>query len=135
NRSTPIAYFNKSIFSKLALSPPTTWEDLRAVASAAAERGPDGEIERWGFECPVDWWFWAALVGQAGGAVLAPDGTPDLGGEAGVRALSLWQRLVHEERVMKPPPGRDYNAWQTAHNDFLAERTAMIWTSTAFLRY
>lgn len=36
---------------------------------------------------------------------------------------------------MKPPPGRDYNAWQSVHNEFLSGRAAMIWTSTAFLRY
>jgi sn-glycerol 3-phosphate transport system substrate-binding protein len=134
NRSTPIAYYNKPLFARLGLAPPTTWAELRAVAIAAAEKGRDGEISRWGFECPVDWWFWAALVGQAGGAVIEADGTPSLGGEAGVRALSLWQSLVRE-RLMKPPPGRDYNAWQAAHNDFLAGRAAMIWTSTAFLRY
>ncbi|MEO7327246.1 MAG: ABC transporter substrate-binding protein [Minicystis sp.] len=134
NRSTPIAYFNKPLFEKLGLAPPTTWEELRAVATAARERSPDGEITRWGFECPVDWWFWAALVGQAGGAVIEPDGTPSLGGEAGVRALSFWQTMVRE-RLMKPPPGRDYNAWQAAHNDFASGRAAMIWTSTAFLRY
>jgi sn-glycerol 3-phosphate transport system substrate-binding protein len=135
NRSTPIAYYNKALFQKLGLAPPTTWAELDAVARAATQRGANGATDRWGFECPVDWWFWAALVGQAGGTVIADDGTPELGGEAGVRAIELWQRMVHEERVMKPPPGRDYNAWQVAHNDFLAERAAMIWTSTAFLRY
>jgi sn-glycerol 3-phosphate transport system substrate-binding protein len=36
---------------------------------------------------------------------------------------------------MKPPPGRDYNAWQSVHNEFVSGRAAMIWTSTAFLRY
>jgi len=36
---------------------------------------------------------------------------------------------------MKPPPGRDYNAWEQTNQDFLRGRTAMIWTSTAFLRY
>ncbi|MFO0761657.1 MAG: ABC transporter substrate-binding protein, partial [Byssovorax sp.] len=134
NRSTPIAYINKPLFQKLGLSAPTTWDELRAVAKAAAERGPDGDITRWGFACPVDWWFWAALVGQAGGAVIEPDGTPSLGGEAGEKALVFWQDMVRE-KLMKPPPGRDYNAWQAAHNDFLAGRAAMIWTSTAFLRY
>jgi len=134
NRSTPIAYYNKDLFRELGLTPPTTWEELTVVARTATKRGRGDAVDRWGFECPVDWWFWAALVGQAGGTVIAEDGTPELGGEAGVRAVELWQRLV-QERWMKPPPGRDYNAWQTAHNDFLAERTAMIWTSTAFLRY
>lgn len=135
NRSTPIAYYNKDLFRELGLTPPSTWSDLLTVARAATQRGAGDAVDRWGFECPVDWWFWAALVGQAGGEVIAEDGAPTLGGEAGVRSIELWQRLVHEERVMKPPPGRDYNAWQVAHNDFLAGRAAMIWTSTAFLRY
>jgi sn-glycerol 3-phosphate transport system substrate-binding protein len=131
NRSTPIAYFNQRIFAELGLAPPTTWEELRAVAARATL--PDGK--RWGFECPIDWWFWLALVGQAGGALLAPDGSPVLGGDAGVRAIELWQALVHRDRTMRPPPGRDYNAWQGANADFVAGRAAMIWTSTAFLRY
>jgi sn-glycerol 3-phosphate transport system substrate-binding protein len=131
NRSTPIAYVNAGLFAELGLASPTTWDELRDVARKATL--PDGK--RWGFECPIDWWFWLALVGQAGGSVIAPDGTPTLGGDAGVRAIELWQRLVHEDRTMKPPPGRDYNAWQVANSDFLAGRAAMIWTSTAFLRY
>jgi sn-glycerol 3-phosphate transport system substrate-binding protein len=119
----------------LGLSPPRTWGELREVARALVVRDPGGATARWGFECPIDWWFWVALVGQAGGAVVEPDGTPSLGGEAGARALELWQTLVHEDRAMKPPPGRDYNAWQATNTDFLAGRTGMIWTSTAFLRY
>jgi sn-glycerol 3-phosphate transport system substrate-binding protein len=134
NRSTPIAYYHVGLFRELGLEPPRTWEEMVTVARAATVR-QGGSVTRWGFQCPVDWWFWVAMVGQAGGEIVAPDGTPTLGGEAGVRALTLWQRMVHEERVMKPPPGRDYNAWQAANTDFLAGRTAMIWTSTAFLRY
>jgi sn-glycerol 3-phosphate transport system substrate-binding protein len=101
------------------------------VAAAATRQ----DRTRWGFECPIDWWFWLALVGQAGGSVVDAGGAPTLGGEAGVRAIELWQALVHGDRTMKPPPGRDYNAWQVANTDFLAGRAAMIWTSTAFLRY
>jgi sn-glycerol 3-phosphate transport system substrate-binding protein len=134
NRSTPIAYLNGDVLAREGLTAPRTWDELRAFARAATRRTAS-ETARWGFECPVDWWFWAALVGQAGGAVVEADGTPTLGGEAGVRALALWQSLVHDDRTMKPPPGRDYNAWQVANTDFLAGRAAMIWTSTAFLRY
>lgn len=134
NRSTPIAYFNRNVFRELGLQPPKTWEELRAVATAGMVRS-GGEVKRWGFACPVDWWFWAALVGQAGGAVIDPDGTATLGGEAGVRAIELWQAMVREERTMKPPPGRDYNAWDAVNADFLSQRAAMIWTSTAYLRY
>jgi sn-glycerol 3-phosphate transport system substrate-binding protein len=130
NRSTPIAFYNRDLFARLGLTPPATWDELVDVARAATEPG-----SRHGFACPIDWWFWVALVGQAGGQLIEDDGSVSLGGEAGSEAVALWQSLIHRERVMKPPPGRDYNAWEATNNDFLAERVAMIWTSTAFVRY
>lgn len=135
NRSTPIAYYNTRVFDELGLSPPTTWEALRAVAQRATQRGLSGTVSRWGFVCPVDWWFWIALVGQAGGSIVGDDGSLLLGGEAGVTALEFWQHLVHEDRTMKPPTGRDYAGWGMANTDLLSGRAAMIWNSTAYLRY
>ena len=134
NRSTPIAYINKRVFAEAGLEPPETWDDLTRVAKALTVTR-DATVGRYGFACPIDWWFWAALVGQAGGSVMDASGKATLGGEAGVRALELWQRMVRLDRSMKPPPGRDYNAWEATNTDFLAGRVAMIWTSTAFLRY
>ncbi len=130
NRSTPIAYINGPLFEKEGLSPPKTWDELRSVAKALTVPG-----KRYGFGCPIDWWFWTALVGQAGGKVVEDDGSVSLGGDAGVRALELWKTMVSEDKSMKPPPGRDYNAWEQTNQDYLAGRTAMIWTSTAFLKY
>jgi sn-glycerol 3-phosphate transport system substrate-binding protein len=90
---------------------------------------------RWGFEVPISWWYWVAMVGQAGGRIVEPDGRISLGGEAGARALELWQKLVHRDKVMRPPPGRDYQAWQSTNESFLQGRIAMMWSSTAFVRY
>jgi len=134
NRSTPIAYLNAELFERQGLSAPRTWDELRGVARALTVREGQRTV-RYGFGCPIDWWFWVALVGQAGGDVVEPDGRVSLGGEAGVRALELWQTLVRRDRSMKPPPGRDYNAWEQTNQDFLSGRAAMIWTSTAFLKY
>ncbi len=128
NRSTPIAYLNRGLFEQAGLSAPRTWQELRAAATKLTKPGA-----RFGFACPIDWWFWVALVEQAGGSVVAPDGRVSLGDGAGVEALTLWQDLVRRG-VMKPPPGRDYNAWEQCNQDFLAGRAAMIWSSTAFLR-
>jgi sn-glycerol 3-phosphate transport system substrate-binding protein len=125
NRSTPIAYANARLYEG---PPPGTWEELERVARSLTGRG------RFGFGCPIDWWFWAALVGQAGGDVVAPNGDVTLGGDAGIAALRLWQRLV-ASGSMKQPPGRDYNAWEQLSQDFLAGRVAMMWSSTAFVRY
>ncbi len=134
NRSTPIAYLNGEIFDKAGIEAPRTWDELRRVARELTLR-KQGRTLRHGFGCPISWWFWVALVGQAGGTLIAPDGTPWLGAEAGVRALEFWQTLVKRDRSMKPPPGRDYNAWEQTNQDFLSGRSAMIWTSTAFLKY
>jgi sn-glycerol 3-phosphate transport system substrate-binding protein len=130
NRSTPLMYCNGEIFAKEGLRPPETWDDLRRIARALTRPG-----ERWGHEVPISWWFWVALVGQAGGSVFDEAGRPTLGGDAGVRALRLWQDLIHRDRVMRPPPGRDYNAWDGTNQDFLRGSAAFIWTSTAYIRY
>ncbi len=130
NRSTPIAYINGPLFEKRGLAAPKTWSELRETSRALTEPGG-----RYGFSCPIDWWFWVALVGQAGGLIVEPDGRVSLGDEAGVRALELWKTMVVDEKSMKPPPGRDYNAWEQSNQDFLSGRVAMIWTSTAFLKY
>lgn len=132
NRSTPIAYFNGDLLAREGVAPPSTWDELRALAKKLTRTQAP---LRFGFGCPISWWFWVALVGQAGGQVVEADGKLSLGGAAGVEALRFWQTLVREDGSMRPPPGRDYNAWEQTNQDFLAGRTAMIWTSTAFLKY
>jgi sn-glycerol 3-phosphate transport system substrate-binding protein len=134
NRSTPIAYLNGEVFAKAGLAAPRTWDELRGTARELCVRAA-GRTVRFGFGCPVDWWFWVALVGQAGGDVVEADGRISLGDGAGVEALEFWQTLVQKDASMKPPPGRDYNAWEQTNQDFLAGRVAMMWTSTAFLKY
>src|SRR3984893_10584322 len=75
------------------------------------------------------------MVGQAGGRLVDADGRLSLGGAAGEKAIRFWQRLVRDEKVMRPPPGRDYQAWQSSHESSLQGRIAMMWSSTAFVRY
>ena len=130
NRSTPIAYLNGELFARAGLRAPRDWDELRAVARLLSDRAS----ARFGFGCPINWWFWVALVGQAGGAIVAENGRISLGDEAGAQALGLWQELTRGG-FMKPPPGRDYNAWEQCNQDFLSGRAAMIWSSTAFLKY
>jgi sn-glycerol 3-phosphate transport system substrate-binding protein len=134
NRSTPIVFANARAFEDAHESFPRTWEELADTARRLTRRTADGEV-RWGFEVPISWWYWVAMVGQAGGKLVEGDGRISLGGDAGVRALRFWQRLVHEDRAMRPPPGRDYQAWQSTNESFLQGRVAMMWSSTAFVRY
>jgi sn-glycerol 3-phosphate transport system substrate-binding protein len=134
NRSTPIAFANARVLDDAHVAPPVTWDGLIEVANVLTKRAANGEV-RWGFEVPISWWYWVAMVGQAGGRLVEPDGRLSLGGAAGEKALRFWQHLVHDEHVMRPPPGRDYQAWQSSHESFLQGRIAMMWSSTAYLRY
>jgi sn-glycerol 3-phosphate transport system substrate-binding protein len=134
NRSTPIAFLNARMLDEAHLAPPRTWDELVDSARTLTRRAANGEV-RWGFEVPISWWYWVAMVGQAGGRLVEPDGRVSLGGDAGEKALRFWQRLVQVEHVMRPPPGRDYQAWQSSNESFLQGRIAMMWSSTAFVRY
>ena len=135
NRSTPIVFANARALDEARTALPTTWEELIAAARSLTQRSPNGEVWRWGFEVPISWWYWVAMVGQAGGRLVEPDGRLSLGGDAGEKAIRFWQRLVGQERVMRPPPGRDYQAWQSSNESFLQGRVAMMWSSTAYVRY
>jgi sn-glycerol 3-phosphate transport system substrate-binding protein len=134
NRSTPIAFANRRMLDAEAVAPPTTWDELASVAARLTRRSADGET-RWGYEVPISWWYWVAMVGQDGGHLVDSDGRLTLGGDAGEHALRFWQRLVQKDRVMRPPPGRDYQAWQSTNDSFLRGRIAMMWSSTAYVRY
>lgn len=133
NRSIPVMYLNGALFDAERLERPRTWDELVEAALRLTRRSASNP--RWGFGVPISWWFWFAMLAQAGGELIDPKGVTTFGGEAGVKALAFLQRLVHGERVMRLPPGRDYNAWQVTNQDFLAGRVAMTFMSTAFLRY
>ncbi len=134
NRSTPIAFLDARMLDEAKVAPPRTWDELVTVAHAMTQRSPGGDV-RWGFEVPISWWYWVAMVGQGGGHLVEPDGRVSLGGAAGEDAVRFWQRLVNVEKVMRPPPGRDYQAWQSSNESFLQGRIAMMWSSTAYVRY
>lgn len=135
NRSTPICFYNERMLKDAGLEPPKTWEELRSHAQKLTVREGE-ETKVWGFELPVDWWFWYGLLHQAGGTLLDADlKTAKFGGPEGKAALQLLIDMVKVDKTMRHPPGRDYNAWEVANTDFLNEKVAMIWTSTAFLAY
>ncbi len=134
NRSTPIVFANGDMMAQQRAAPPRTWDELVEVARRLTKHASNGDV-CWGFGVPISWWYWVAMVGQAGGRLKEADGSLSLGGEAGEESIRFWQRLVQTERVMRPPPGRDYQAWQSNSEAFLQGRVAMMWATTAYVRY
>jgi len=133
-RSTPILFYNADLLAQKGVKPPTTWDEMReASAQLTVREGSDVKV--YGFEVPIDWWFWLAMLHQAGGTLVTPDGKRAAFRDKGTEALQFWVDLVNRDKTMKRPPGKDYNAWEVTNTDFLNQRAAMIYTSTAFLNH
>jgi len=134
NRSMPVMYYNKDLLDAKGVKVPTTWNELRdAAAKLTVQEG--SEIKVWGFEVPIDWWFWHALLYQAGGSLLTADGKQAAFRQKGGEALQFWVDLVNKNKIMKRPAGKDYNAWEITNTDFINQKAAIIFTSTAFVNY
>ncbi len=84
---------------------------------------------------------WAAaflhglLLYQAGGSLLSADGKQAGFRQKGGEALQYWVDMVNKHKIMKRPGGKDYNAWEVTNTDFINQKAAMIFTSTAFVNY
>lgn len=131
NRSTTMFYYNKEMFKEAELDPedpPETWDELREYARKLSKPG-----ERWGFEMPIDAWFYEAFIMQSDGRILNEDET-DIGfnNETGTKPLALWKDMI-AEGSMKAPPGKEYNSYEAARSDFAAGITGMIIVSSGDL--
>jgi len=101
--------FNKKLFDQAGIGSPTprwTWDEFRAAAKALTvpARGQFG----WTFpvgsgETTV--WQWEALLWEAGGDILSPDGgRAAFASPAGVRALQLLRDMVTVDRSIYLDP-------------------------------
>ena len=128
NRSTPMFYYNKTLFDQEGLTPPTTWDELHETAKKLSI--PD---TRWGFEVPIDQWFYCCFVNESGGSLMNPEKTVlTVNNEAGAASLH-WMREMIADGSMKAPPGSEYNGYEAARSDFAKGITTMIITSTGDL--
>ena len=128
NRSTPMFYYNKTLFDEMGLTVPTTWDELHETAKKLSIPG-----ERWGFEVPIDQWFFCCFVRESGGELMNPEKTQlTVNNEAGAASLH-WMRDMIEDGSMKAPPGSEYNGYEAARSDLSAGITTMIISSTGDL--
>lgn len=66
NRSTPILHVNKTMLDENGLQVPTTWEELKQVATALVVK-ENGETKRYGYSMPYDTWYPIAMISQMNG--------------------------------------------------------------------
>ena len=135
-RSTGVLYYNKEIFKEVGLDPdaaPKTWDEMVAFAKKAVKRDANGNVVRWGIEIPsttAAFWLFGGMAIQNGLNLMNQDGTETyLNDPKVVEALDWWVGLSQKDDVM--PKG--LIEWGTLRQDFLEQKTAMIWHSTGNL--
>lgn len=131
SRSVPVLYYNKDRFKEAGLDenqPPVTWDDLKKDAKALTTEGT------YGYSCPLDQWYYMALVMNAGGLIFneTADGI-GFAGESGAKPLYLWKEMI-DAGTMHIPSGQDYNSSEACRNAFAGGTASMVMQSSAQLK-
>jgi len=135
-RSTIVMYYNKDAFREVGLNPeqpPKTWEEMTEAASKLVKKSANGDVERWGLMIPstgYPYWMFGALAKQQGEKLMNNEGTKvNFNSDHLVDALQYWRDLGSKYKVM--PTGTV--EWGTLRQEFLQQKTAMMWHSTGNL--
>lgn len=135
-RSTAVLYYNKDAFKEVGLDPekpPATWDEQVAMSRKLVKKSGD-HTERWGVQIPATggtYWLYQALAIEAGQQLMNKDGTAVYFNSPGsVEALNYWVDLS-KQGVQAP----GVINWGVTPNDFIAGRTAMMWTTTGSLTF
>jgi len=135
-RSTIVMYYNKDMFRAAGLDPekpPTSWEELTEVGAALTKKNADGNVEQWGAMIPstgYQYWMFGALTKQQGQVLMNQDGNETYFNHPKViNALEFWKDLGTKHSVM--PEG--IIEWGTLRQNFLEQKTAIMWHSTGNL--
>ncbi len=134
NKSVPVYYYNKDLFSAAGLDPerfPGDWDAwLVAAKRLTVDRDGDGRPDQWGTAFPItSLWLFQCLLLQNGTDVFDSAGRAAFDGPEGVEALGFLADVVHRHRVGYTTTGFEHQ------NDFLAGRVAMIQGSSASLAF
>ena len=135
-RSTIVMYYNKDLFRAAGLDPekaPASWDELVSMGKKLTKTSANGNTEQWGLMIPstgYPYWMFGALTKQQGEVLMNQAGTETYFDNAGViDALEFWQDLGSKHKVM--PEGMI--EWGTLRQNFLEQKTAMMWHSTGNL--
>ena len=135
-RSTIVMYYNKDMFRAAGLDPekpPTTWQEVAEMGAALTVKNADGNVDQWGAMIPstaYPYWMFGALTKQQGAVLMNQEGNEVYFDDPKVvDALNFWKDLGSKHGVM--PEGTI--EWGTLRQNFLEQKTAMMWHSTGNL--
>lgn len=131
-RSTPVLYYNKDLFTAAGLDAskgPANYAEM--VADAQKLTKPDGS--QWGLEISSDgipyWLFQSFVIGNGTNVVGSAPNKVNFNDPKVISALQDFADLSGKDKVM--PTG--ILAWANMPNDFVNGKAAMIWHSSGSL--
>lgn len=137
NSSTPLLFYNKTMFRQVGLDPekpPRTFSEVIAYSRRLLRRDERGNIVRTGITWPLYSWFFEQWMAQQN--KLLVDGNNGRTGkvtkvlfnnEAGLRILEFWNTLTREGLMINTKKAD----WTAARQLFLSQTVGMIITSTS----
>ncbi|OZD04941.1 ABC transporter substrate-binding protein [Rhodococcus sp. 06-235-1A] len=127
--STPVFYYNATLFEQAGLDPadpPTTWDEVASAASAIASKTGKGGVY---LDCLTksakDWCF-QSLVRSNGGRVISQDrSTLEFDGEDAVEATTMARSLVDSGATPKLSQQQGYEAFARGDMGMILETSAI----------
>lgn len=127
--STPIMYYNKTLFEEKKIPVPKTTEELvEAAEMAMTDENGDGVNEVWGFtmDDAISTYF-KSMVLNKGGQFYDENGRAHVNTKEAEETLQWMKNLVFKSKVMAP------NQYLTAYEDFSSGKVAILFASGASL--
>lgn len=127
--STPVLYYNASLFQRAGLDPtkpPTTWAEVKADALAIKNKtGMDGTYIDCLTKVAGDWCY-QALVASNGGSVLSADGSKlTFADGSGVQAVTMAQDLVNSGAMPKLTQVQAYPEFAAGNMGMILESSSL----------
>ncbi|MEO9275479.1 ABC transporter substrate-binding protein [Marinomonas sp. 5E14-1] len=135
-RSTIVMYYNKDMFRAAGLDPnkaPSSWKELVEMGKQLTKKDKNGNVSQWGAMIPstgYPYWMFGALTKEKGHKLMNQAGNKTYFDDPkAIAALDFWKDLGNKHQIM--PKGMI--EWGTLRQNFLEEKTAIMWHSTGNL--
>ncbi len=137
NTSTPILFYNKTLFKEVGLDPnkpPTTFSQVIEYSKKLLKKDEKGNIVRTGITWPLYAWFFEQWLAEQN-ALLVDNNNGRTGNatkvlfnnKAGLNIFEFWDTLTKQGLMINTKPGD----WTAARQLFLSQTAGMLISSTS----
>lgn len=137
NSSTPLLFYNKTLFKQVGLDPnkpPRTFSEVIAYAKKLVKKDEKGNIVRTGITWPLYAWFFEQWMAEQNKLLVDNNngrtGNPTkvlFNNDAGLKIMEFWNTLTKEGLMINTKKGD----WTAARQLFISQTVGMIITSTS----